>query len=248
MNAVLPPRPDPGERRAIAARLRPLSLLIRVLREEIPRATPIGREALLVLAAHVAILLILLIQNALLSALIWAFFGQSVLGFLLTLRRLWALRAADLSGFRLPAGLPPEGLLRGLKITLGGFLLVVGLILHLSYAAMLVGSTGGGPGGGSAFWIGFVLLLAQSLASNQRQIAEDREETPVLVAIVAFPFLQLFFLQGMLVVGVLFAAGPLLGAFIVLLKALFELFALLYEREFAAALKQLGSARASKQP
>lgn len=248
MNAVLPPRPDPGERRAIAARLRPLSLLIRILGEEIPRATPIGREALLVITAHVAILLILLIQNALLSALIWAFFGQSVLGFLLTLRRLWALHAADLSGFRLPAGLPPEGLLRGLKIALGGVLLVVGLILHLSYAAMLVGLTGGGPGGGSAFWIGFVLLLVQSLAANQRQIAEDREETPVLAAIVAFPFLQLFFLQGMLVVGVLFAAGPLLGAFIVLLKALFELVALLYEREFAAALKQLGSARASKQP
>lgn len=70
----------------------------------------------------------------------------------------------------------------------------------------------------------------------------------MLAAIVAFPFLQLFFLQGMLVVGVLLAAGPLLGAVFVLLKAAFELVALLYEREFAAALKQLGSPRASKQP
>ncbi len=229
---------DPLKARPLAARLLPWRIFRRILREEVPRRSALGREALLVLAVHAVVLLIALWNRWMLSELIWALFWRSVLGFGFALRRPWVLESADLTGLKVPDGLSPGDAPLRTKVGIGALIVLIGLPAHLFYAAMLSAFTARWPQGTDGVYAGVVLaiLALQSFAANQRQIALDRLHPPVLDAVVAFPFLSLVFLHGTLMIGVLLGTGTAMTLAFLVLKAVFEVSALAWEREFAFTL------------
>lgn len=235
-----------AETRALVARLRPTRLLLRAC-GEIGQGSPLGREALTVLAANAAILALALIRGLALAELLWFFFAQSLFQFLLTLRRIRHLTRADPSGFRLPPELPAERALVGLKVFLGIALALAGGFAHWIYATMLLAITAGWPTGNpSLAWLMLGILLIQSLLGHRRQLAEDRAQPPLLAALLITPFVALVFVQGTILLGALLGAGAAGTIAILLLKTAFELASLDFERELAAVLRQAEAARAGR--
>lgn len=240
------PRLSRAETRALVARLRPTRLLLRAC-GEIGRGSPLGREALTVLAANVAVLTIALIRGLALAELVWFFFAQSLLQFLLTLRRIRHLTQADLSGFRLPRELPAERALVGLKVVLGIVLALAAGFAHWIYATMLLAITAGWPTGNPTLaWIMLGVLVLQSLLGHRRQLAEDRARPPLLAALLIAPFVALVFVQGTILLGALLGAGAAGTIAVLLLKTAFELASLDFERELAGVLREAEAARAGR--